>query len=80
MESIRDVGIDELAARCAGFCSLATCHAHIGEAGLELLEPMSENENDLLNSDEQRSEMSRLTCRIVFWQELEGLAVSIAQG
>ena len=50
MEVIRDAGIDELLALCGGCCSCATCHVHVDPAFASLLPPMSEDENDLLDS------------------------------
>ena len=53
MEVIRDGGIDELLALCGGCCSCATCHVHVDPAFLAKLPPMSEDEDDLLDSGAQ---------------------------
>lgn len=79
MEIIRDNGFDELLALCGGCCSCATCHVHVDPAFAGLLPPMSEDENDLLDSSDHRDERSRLSCQIPFSDELDGLRVTIAQ-
>jgi 2Fe-2S ferredoxin len=43
-----------------------------------MLAPISEDENDLLDSSDHRRETSRLSCQIVLQPELEGLKVTIA--
>ena len=78
MEVIRDAGIDELLALCGGCCSCATCHVHVDPAFLELLPAIGEDENDLLDSSDDRDENSRLACQIPFERDLDGLRVTIA--
>ena len=79
MEIIRDSGIDELLALCGGCCSCATCHIHIDPAFADKVAPMSEDENDLLDSFFPRDETSRLSCQVPFSDALDGLRVTIAQ-
>ena len=79
METIRDAGIDELLALCGGCCSCATCHVHVDPAFADRLPPMSEDEDDLLDSSEHRDETSRLSCQIPLSEELDGLKVRIAE-
>lgn len=78
MEVIRDNGFDELLALCGGCCSCATCHVYVDEAFADLLPPMSEDENDLLDSSSERTERSRLSCQLQCTAALEGLRVEIA--
>ena len=78
MEAIRDNGFDELLALCGGCCSCATCHVHVDPAFADKLPPMSEDENDLLESSDHRNETSRLSCQVALTAELDGLKVSIA--
>ncbi len=78
MEVIRDAGIDELLALCGGCCSCATCHVHVDPAFADALPPMSEDEDDLLDSSDQRDETSRLSCQVPFGDALDGLKVTIA--
>ena len=79
MEVIRDAGIDEILALCGGCCSCATCHVHVDPAFAGKLQPMSEDENDLLDSSSDRDDTSRLSCQIAFGPELDGLKVRIAE-
>ena len=79
MEIIRDAGFDELLALCGGCCSCATCHVHVDPAFAGKVEPMGEDENDLLESSDHRNESSRLSCQIPFNDALDGLRVMIAQ-
>lgn len=78
MEVIRDNGFDELLALCGGCCSCATCHVHVDPEFAAKLPPMSEDENDLLDSSSDRDERSRLSCQIPFTDALDGLRVTIA--
>lgn len=78
MEIIRDGGVDELLALCGGCCSCATCHIHVDPEFAELLPPISEDENDLLDSSDHRNEYSRLSCQVTFGEALDGLRVTIA--
>jgi ferredoxin, 2Fe-2S len=79
MEIIRDAGFDELLALCGGCCSCATCHVHVDPATVNAVAPMSEDENDLLDSSAHRDGNSRLSCQIPFSDALVGLRVTIAQ-
>ncbi|MCP3731255.1 2Fe-2S iron-sulfur cluster-binding protein [Sphingomonas sp. MG17] len=78
MEVIRDSGFDELLALCGGCCSCATCHVHVDAGFLDRLPPMSEDENDLLDSSSSRDDRSRLSCQITFDEALAGMRVTIA--
>ena len=78
MEVIRDNGFDELLALCGGCCSCATCHVYVDPAFADALPAMSEDENDLLDSSDHRTDASRLSCQVVLSDELDGLRVTIA--
>lgn len=78
MEIIRAAGIDELMALCGGDCSCATCHVHVDPAFADLLPPLSEDEDDLLESSDDRRSDSRLSCQIRFAPALDGLRLTIA--
>jgi len=79
METLRDGGVDEILALCGGCCSCATCHVHVDPAFMAKLPPMSEDENDLLDSSSDRDETSRLSCQIEFTDALDGLRVRVAE-
>ncbi|MCB2014150.1 MAG: 2Fe-2S iron-sulfur cluster-binding protein [Sphingobium sp.] len=78
MEVIRDNGFDELLALCGGCCSCATCHVFVDPSFNDKLSPRSEDEEDLLDSSDHKTEQSRLSCQIEVTPELEGLKVTIA--
>lgn len=78
MEVIRDAGIDELLALCGGCCSCATCHVYVDGEFAEALPPVSDDENDLLDSSDYRLATSRLSCQLRFSDALDGLSVTIA--
>ena len=79
MEAIRDNGFDELLALCGGCCSCATCHVIVDPAFTDKLPEMSEDEDDLLDSSDHRTETSRLSCQIPMTADLDGLKVQIAE-
>lgn len=78
MEALRDNGLDELLALCGGCCSCATCHVYVDADGPDQLEPMSEDENDLLDSSDHRTNQSRLSCQINLGARHDGLRVTVA--
>ena len=78
MEVIRDNGFDELLALCGGCCSCATCHVYVDPAFSEKLPAISEDESDLLDSSDHRTDDSRLSCQLVLQDDLDGLRITIA--
>ena len=78
MEIARDGGVDDIMALCGGCCACATCHVYVSPEWLGKLPPMSEDENELLDSLPNREAASRLSCQLVFASELDGLALTVA--
>lgn len=78
MEVIRDNGFDELLALCGGCCSCATCHVHVDPEFFDALPPVSDDEDDLLDSSDHRNEYSRLSCQLPVERVPDGLRVQIA--
>lgn len=78
MEVLRDNGFDEILALCGGSCSCATCHVYVEERRLSSLPPMTDDENDLLESSSHRRVNSRLSCQILLSDELDGMRIEIA--
>ncbi|MCP1471637.1 2Fe-2S ferredoxin [Sphingobium sp. OAS761] len=77
MELIRDAGIEELAAYCGGNCSCATCHVHVAPAWAGALPEVSEAEAALIETSENATPFSRLSCQLPFSAALSGLAVTV---
>ncbi len=78
MEAIRDAGLDELLALCGGCCSCATCHVHVDASFADRLTPMTDDEDDLLDSSDHRTSNSRLSCQLRLSDDRDGLCVTIA--
>jgi len=78
MEPLRELdnGIEAL---CGGMCSCATCHVFIEPQWFAKLEPAQDDELELLEETETyRDDASRLSCQVVFRDELEGMTFEIA--
>ena len=78
MEALRTGGFDEIEALCGGSCACATCHIYVDGDASAALDPMSDDENDLLDGSDHRNANSRLCCQIVMSEALSGLRVVIA--
>lgn len=63
--TILDAALDaeiELDHNCGGNCACSTCHVII-ESGFDTLEPITEDEEDMLDEAVGRTEGSRLACQ-----------------
>lgn len=78
MQAICEAGFDEVLALCGGVCSCATCHVYVSGGPVEVLEPMGEDEDLLLDGSDNRQESSRLSCQILVTDAIDGLRVTIA--
>lgn len=78
MEAIRDNGLDELLALCGGCCSCATCHVYVDPDYEHRFGPMTDDENDLLDSSDHRKSTSRLSCQLVVDAEPSPIKLVIA--
>ncbi len=71
-----DGGIEAL---CGGMCSCATCHIFVEPEWAAKLEPAEGDELELLEETECYQEgKSRLSCQIVFNDDLDGMTFTIA--
>lgn len=78
MEPLRELdgGIEAL---CGGMCSCATCHIFVAREWADKLEPVEGDELELLEETECfRPDESRLSCQIIFRDELDGMTFMIA--
>jgi len=78
MKIIREAGLDDVIGLCGGNCACGTCHVLVDPAFADKLEPVSEDESDVLDMTECRQGQSRLACQITFGEALDGLRVTIA--
>ena len=78
MENIREAGFDEMLALCGGCCSCATCHVQIDPGTVDGLPDMSKDESDLLDSSDHRTRDSRLSCQVIFGEQMDGIRLKIA--
>ena len=79
MEGAVKNNVAGVVAECGGCCSCATCHVHVDPEFAALLPPMTADEDDLLDSSDDRDASSRLSCQIPFTENLDGLRVRIAE-
>jgi 2Fe-2S ferredoxin len=79
MEGALDNDVAGIIAECGGACACATCHSYIGESWLSQLPPVSDMEDAMLESAQDRRPNSRLTCQIEMTDELDGLEVFVAR-
>ena len=77
MEIIRDYGLP-IKAECGGCCSCATCHVYVDEQWLNMLPPMQEEEEAMLDEAYNVQQNSRLSCQLLLSQKLDGLKVTLA--
>jgi 2Fe-2S ferredoxin len=71
-ETLLDIALDneiELDHNCGGNCACSTCHVII-ESGLETLNPISEEEDEMLEEAYGLTEKSRLSCQIIVSDDL----------
>ena len=71
-------GVDGIVAECGGNAVCATCHVYVDDAWTSKLEPVSDDEDALLDGTAaERRPNSRLSCQIKVQPSLAGLVVSI---
>jgi len=79
MEALRDNGYSDIEAVCGGVCSCSTCHVYIEGDWFSKLGDRSEDENQLVTSTDQFQENSRLSCQVTVTDDMDGMAITIAQ-
>ena len=76
MEIIREHGF-EVGGLCGGACACATCHVEIHAEWAAKLHPANDDEEAMLDEVPALSATSRLSCQIIYSEELNGLAVKL---
>ena len=62
---------------CEGSLACSTCHVIVDQSYYEMLDPASEDEEDMLDLAFGLNATSRLGCQIRITEELDGLKVSL---
>lgn len=65
---------------CGGNALCGTCHVTVRPDQLDLLEPIDEYEEELLETLPERQSNSRLACQIVYEPALDGLELTVNTG
>ncbi len=77
MEIIREHGLP-MEAICGGASECGTCHVHVSPAWSGTLHAPRDDEEDALDEVPGLSETSRLSCQIIWSEELDGLELTLA--
>lgn len=79
MRAAGDHGVSGILGDCGGVAVCATCHVFVESSYLELLPPVSEQEEQMLDfTAAPRANNSRLSCQTVMTDQLDGLTVRVA--
>jgi ferredoxin, 2Fe-2S len=79
MEVIRLHGLP-IEAVCGGACACATCHVRVAADWLPRLGPVRDEEEGMLDLLPDVAPTSRLSCQIIWEQDLDGLEVTLMGG
>ena len=76
MEIIREHGF-EVGGLCGGACACATCHVEVHAEWANKLYPANDDEEAMLDEVPVLLPTSRLSCQIIYTEDLNGLAVKL---
>lgn len=76
MEIIREHGLP-MEGLCGGACACATCHVIVDEDWAARLFEAREEEEDMLDTVPNVMPSSRLSCQLIYTEELDGLTVAL---
>jgi len=77
MEGAVNNSVEGIVAECGGACMCATCHVYVDGAWVDKLEPIAEDEEEMLNNTfSERRSNSRLSCQLKVTEALNGLTVT----
>lgn len=80
MEGAVANGVEGIVAECGGSAMCATCHVYVCPEFADLLPPMGEIEDTMLDlTASERKANSRLSCQIKMTPELAGLTVEMPE-
>jgi 2Fe-2S ferredoxin len=73
-------GVAGILGECGGQAMCATCHVYVDAKDLEILPPMSDDEDAMLDdAASERKPTSRLSCQIEACDELDGIIVYLPE-
>lgn len=76
MDAMRAAGVP-VRAECGGAMACATCHVHVDPAWIAKTGRAGDEEMDLLDMSDYRTDNSRLACQIKCAPSLDGLVVAL---
>jgi len=76
MEIIREHGLP-MDGLCGGACACATCHVIVDDNWADKLIPTRKEEEDMLDTVPNVMPSSRLSCQLIYGEELVGLTVAL---
>jgi 2Fe-2S ferredoxin len=76
MEIIREHGL-AMDGLCGGACSCATCHVFVADEWQHKLHEPRDDEEDMLDEVPNVGPNSRLSCQLVYTEDLDGLTVRL---
>ena len=77
MEVARQNGVPGIVAECGGAAACATCRVQVDEAWESRVPPPGPLEASLIEGLEENLSRERLSCQLVYTEELDGLIVHI---
>src|SRR5690606_13437856 len=80
MQTAMNNGIEGIVAECGGSLMCATCHVYVDEEWAARIPPISESEDEMLESAAaERKSNRRLSCQIIAGPETDGLVVHVPE-
>lgn len=76
MEIIREHGLP-IKAECGGACACATCQVEVAPEWIGRLHEIREDEEDMLDSLPFVTNYSRLSCQLIYDEQLDGLELKL---
>lgn len=78
MQAAVKADVEAIVGECGGTLTCATCHVYVREPFAAMLEPVSSDEDAMLDyTASPRAPNSRLSCQIKLTEELDGLTVDL---
>ena len=79
MEGAVQNSIPGIDADCGGSMACATCHVYVKEDWFDKINKKNEGEDDMLDQAYEPKKNSRLSCQIIFSDDLNGLVVDMPE-